>query len=127
MTHGSVSGSIILLLPENIFMNSNQLLATVFVIIISAILVYFAGYYSGRMHGYRQGFDKQEKQSGKVHHLKGMTDGYVMALQHTPAQRNEYINNVLLKIGAVTPDAIEAERRLRFRMQMEADDRSVLN
>lgn len=101
-------------------MSGNQLLATVFVIIISAILVYLAGYCSGRMHGYRQGLDKQEKQSGKVHHLKGMTDGYVMALQHTPAQRNEYINNVLLKIGATTPEAIESERRRRFQIQMES-------
>ncbi|KRB83871.1 hypothetical protein [Noviherbaspirillum sp. Root189] len=101
-------------------MSSDQLLTTVFVIIISAILVYVAGYYSGRLHGYRQGLDKGETQSGKVQHLKGMTDGYVMALQHTPGQRNEYINNVLLKIGATTPDAIEAERRLRFQMQMES-------
>lgn len=100
-------------------MSSDQLLTTVFVIIISAILVYVAGYYSGRLHGYRQGLDKAETQSGKVQHLKGMTDGYVMALQHTPAQRNEYINNVLLKIGATTPDAIEAERRRRFQVQME--------
>ncbi|MFC7516006.1 hypothetical protein ACFQUU_13405 [Herbaspirillum sp. GCM10030257] len=101
-------------------MSSDQLLTTVFVIIISAILVYVAGYYSGRLQGYRQGLDKGETQSGKVQHLKGMTDGYVMALQHTPAQRNEYMNNVLLKIGASTPEAIEAERRRRFQMQMES-------
>lgn len=101
-------------------MSYDQLLTTVFVIIISAILVYLAGYYSGRLHGYRQGLGKGETQSGKVQHLKGMTDGYVMALQHTPAQRNEYINNVLLKIGAATPDAIDAERRRRFQMHMES-------
>jgi hypothetical protein len=120
MTHEAVSGSIVVLLTENIFMSSDQLLATVFVIIISAILVYIAGYYSGRLYGYRQGLDKGEKQSGKVQHLKGMTDGYVMALQHTPAQRNEYMNNVLLKIGATTPATIEAERQRRFQMHMES-------
>jgi hypothetical protein len=42
-----------------------------------------------------------------------------MALQHTPAQRNEYMNNVLLKIDAMTPAQIEQQRQQRFRIQME--------
>lgn len=100
-------------------MSSEQLLTTLLAVVIGAIVVYVMGYYSGRLIGYRQGLDKGNKLSGRVHHLKGMTDGYVMALQHTPAQRNEYMNNVLIKTGAMTPAEIEAERQRRFRMQME--------
>jgi len=100
-------------------MSYDQIITTVFVIVISAILIYVAGYVSGRLYGYRQGMEQAKKHSGQMHHLQGMTDGYVMALQHTPAQRDEYMNNVLLKIGATTPADIEAQRQRRFRIQME--------
>lgn len=100
-------------------MSSEQVLTTIFVVVTGAIIVYLIGYHSGRLYGYRQGLDKGAKSSGQVHHLKGMTDGYVMALQHTPAQRNEYMNNVLIKTGVMTHAEIEAERQRRFRMQME--------
>ena len=107
------------LLKENIFMNNAQILAAAFVILIGAIAVYSVGYFSGRQYGYRQGLAKGEKLSGQVRHLKGVTDGYVLALQHTPEQRNEYMNNVLLKIGAMTPAEVEAQRQRRFRAQMD--------
>ena len=100
-------------------MNNVQILCAIAAIVIGAILMYGIGYVSGRLHGYRQGLVKGEKLSGQVQHLKGMTDGYVMALQHTPGQRNEYMNNVLLKIGALTPAEIEAERQRRFRVRAE--------
>jgi len=100
-------------------MRIEHVLLTLFVVVIGAIAVYGAGHIGGRLYGYRQGLAKGEKLAGQAQHLKGMTDGYVMALQHTPAQRNEYMNNVLLKIGAVTPAEIEAERQRRFRVQME--------
>jgi hypothetical protein len=96
-------------------MDNTQLLAIILAIVI---VVYAVGYFSGRLLGYRQGLDQGKKSLGQVEHLKGMTDGYVMALQHTPSQRNEYMNNVLVKIGAMTPSDIEAQRQLRFRMQM---------
>jgi hypothetical protein len=97
-------------------MNTLQILM---IVVIFMLVAYGVGYFSGRLHGYHQGLDKGDKSSGKVHHLKGMTDGYVMALQHTPAQRNEYMNNVLLKIDAMTPAQIEQQRQQRFRIQME--------
>ena len=108
------------LLFGNISMDNANILAVVLGIVIGAMAVYGFGYFSGRQYGFRQGLAKGEKLSGRVQHLKGMTDGYVMALQHTPAQRNEYMNNVLLKIGAMTPADIEAERQRRFRVQVEA-------
>ena len=100
-------------------MDTAQIFTTAIVIVIGAIVLYGLGYASGRLIGYRQGLEQGKLLSGRVQHLKGMTDGYVMALQHTPAQRNEYMNNVLLQTGAMTPAQIETERRLRFQMQME--------
>lgn len=105
---------------KNIAMDTAQAFTIALVIVVGALLVYGLGYYSGRLFGYRQGLGKGKLLSGQVQHLKGMTDGYVMALQHTPAQRNEYMNNVLVRTGAMTPAEIEAERQRRFRMQMEA-------
>jgi hypothetical protein len=101
-------------------MDNAQIFTIVLVIAVGALLVYGLGYVSGRLFGYRQGLDKGKTLSTQVQHLKGMTDGYVMALQHTPAQRNEYMNNVLLRTGAMTPAEIEADRQRRFRIQMEA-------
>ena len=119
MTRAATRCSMRALHSENIAMSFEQVLMTLFVVVIGAVAIYGIGYFSGRLHGYRDGLTNGEKSSGQVQHLKGMTDGYVMALQHTPAQRNEYMNNVLLKIGAVTPAEIEAERQRRFRVQME--------
>lgn len=118
MTHGSAADSMCALQMENILMSNASILATVFVILIGALAIYALGYFGGRQYGYRQGLAKGEKLSGQVQHLKGVTDGYVMALQHTPDQRNEYMNNVLLKIGAMTPAEIEVRRQRRFRAQM---------
>lgn len=118
MTHGATRDSMCALQMENILMSNADILATIFVVLIGAIAIYALGYFGGRQYGYRHGLAKGEKLSGQVQHLKGMTDGYVMALQHTPAQRNEYMNNVLLKIGAVTPAEIEARRQRRFRAQV---------
>ena len=119
MTQARAVGTIGALPIENISMNNVQLLCAIAAIVLGAILMYGIGYVSGRLYGYRQGLVKGEKLSGQVQHLKGMTDGYVMALQHTPGQRNEYMNNVLLKIGALTPAEIEAERQRRFRVRAE--------
>jgi hypothetical protein len=118
MTRRATPDSMSGLQRENISMSNADIFAAVFVVLIGAIAVYALGYFGGRQHGYRQGLAKGEKLNGQVQHLKGMTDGYVMALQHTPAQRNEYMNNVLLKIGAMTPAEIEARRQSRFRAQM---------
>lgn len=120
MTLPAVRSTIAALSAENISMDTAQTFTVVAAILIGAILIYALAYYSGRLHGYREGLDKGKTLSGQVQHLKGMTDGYVMALQHTPAQRNEYMNNVLVRTGAMTSGEIEAERQRRFRMQMEA-------
>lgn len=101
-------------------MSTEQMLITILAVVIGAIVVYFIGYHTGRMHGYQGGLAKGTGLSSTVQHLKGMSDGYVMALQHTAAQRNEYMNNVLLKSGAMSAAEIEAERRRRFRMRIEA-------
>ncbi|HEY0845885.1 MAG TPA: hypothetical protein VGE12_10995 [Noviherbaspirillum sp.] len=101
-------------------MSSEQMLMTILAVVVGAIIVYFIGYHTGRLHGYQSGFEKGVGRSSPVQHLKGMSDGYVMALQHTPAQRSEFMNNVLLKSGAMTAAEIEANRKRRFRMQVEA-------
>lgn len=105
---------------KNISMDTAQAFTVVVAVVIGAIFIYALAYYSGRLHGYREGLDKGKTLSGRVQHLQGMSDGYVMALQHTPAQRNEYMNNVLVRTGAMSSADIEAERQRRFRMQMEA-------
>lgn len=108
------------LLSKNIAMDTAQAFTIALAILAGALVVYGLGYFSGQLFGYRNGLDKGKLLAGQVQHLKGMTDGYVMALQHTPAQRNEYMNNVLVRTGAMTPAEIEAERQRRFRMQMGA-------
>lgn len=100
-------------------MGNEELLAVALGIVIGAIIFYVIGYQSGRLHGYSNGLERGTKLASPVQHLKGMSDGYVMALQHTAAQRNEYMNNVLLRSGAMTAAEIEAERRRRFHMQLE--------
>lgn len=100
-------------------MSNEQLLATFLAIAIGAIVVYWIAYQTGRLHGYHRGLEKGTKLASHAQHQKGMTDGYVMALLHTPGQRTEYRNNVLLKTGAITPGDIEADRRRRFQLKME--------
>jgi hypothetical protein len=108
-------------MPRSKFSKATSMstLQILMIVVIFTLVAYGVGYLSGRLHGYHQGLDKGNASSGKVNHLKGMTDGYVMALQHTPAQRNEYMNNVLLKINAMTPAQIEQQRQQRFRIQIE--------
>lgn len=120
MTPRTRRSTIVALPTENIPMDTAQIFSIALAIVAGAILVYGMGYYSGKLFGYRQGLNKGTRLSGQVQHLKGMTDGYVMALQHTPEQRNEYMNNVLLQTGAMTSAGIEAERQRRFRIRMEA-------
>ncbi|WP_194722246.1 hypothetical protein [Noviherbaspirillum malthae] len=100
-------------------MSNDIVLALLFVIGGGGALLYWAAYQSGRMIGYRHGLEKGTKLGTQAQHLKGVNDGYVMALQHTPGQRHEFMNNVLLKTGAMSKEEIEAERRLRFKLQME--------
>ncbi len=76
-------------------------------------VIYWIAYQTGRLHGYRHGLEKGTTLTSRVQHLQGMSDGYVMALQHTPGQRNEYMNNVLLRTGSITPAANEADRQRR--------------
>lgn len=104
---------------ENISMGNEDLLAVLLGIAFGAIVFYLIGYHTGRLHGYNNGLERGTSLSSPVQHLKGMSDGYLMALQHTPAQRNEYMNNVLLRSGAMTAAEIEADRRRRFHMQLE--------
>ena len=73
------------------------------------VLCWFA-YQAGRVRGYHHGLEKGTQLVSKVQHLKGVKEGYAMAVRHTPGQRNEYMSNVLLKSGMVTAADIEAER-----------------
>jgi hypothetical protein len=86
---------------------------------IGTALICWLAFRAGRLHGYRAGLEKGTTLSSRLHHMQGLNDGYVMALQHTPGQRNEYMNNVLLRTGALSQQDIDTERRLRFRLQME--------
>jgi len=101
-------------------MDTAQAFTVALVILVGAILVFGMGYFGGRLLGYRLGLEKGKTLSGRVEHLKGMSDGYVMSLHHTPAQRDEYMNNVLLRTGAITAQQLQDERQRRFRMRMEA-------
>ena len=101
-------------------MNTEQLIVTLLGLAVIGILVYWIGYQSGRMHGYIHGLERGTKLSSQVQHLKGMSDGYVMALQHTPGQRKEFMNNVLLRTGAITHADIEADRKRRAHAHAEA-------
>lgn len=90
------------------------------VLAIATMVLGWLAFQAGRLQGYRSGLEKGTQLSSRAHHIQGMNDGYVMALQHTPGQRSEYMRNVLLKTGALTKQDVEAERRLRFRLQMES-------
>lgn len=100
---------------------SNQL---VFAILLAAAIggtiIYWIAYQFGRLHGYHQGLEQGAKSTSQVQLLRGMTDGYVMSIQHTPEQRAEYMNNVLVRAGAITPADVEADRRRRLQLQQQA-------
>lgn len=99
---------------------TNETIFALFIgVLIGGAAICWMAYQVGRLHGYYYGLKKGEKSTSQVQHLKGMSDGYVMALQHTPEQRNEYMNNVLLRVGAITPAEIEADRQRRLRLQTE--------
>lgn len=100
-------------------MGNETVLATLLAAVIASLIIGWIAYQLGRLHGYHYGLQKAEKSTSQVQHLRGMTDGYVMAIQHTPEQRNEYMNNVLLRVGAVTHAEIEADRRRRLQLQTE--------
>jgi hypothetical protein len=103
---------------DRIFFMSNEYIWAAFLgVVIGAIVICWSAYQAGRLHGYRHGLEKGAQLTSQVQHLKGMSDGYVMAIQHTPGQRAEYMNNVLLKAGAITPADIEADRRRRLHLQ----------
>jgi hypothetical protein len=101
-------------------MSIDQFLLVFLGVVIGGAAICWMAYQFGRLHGYHYGLQKGEQSTSQVQHLRGMTDGYVMALQHTPEQRNEYMNNVLLRTGAITPAEVEADRRRRLLLQAEA-------
>lgn len=101
-------------------MNIDQFLIAFFGIVIGGAAVSWMAYQFGRLRGYHHGLQKGEQSTSQVQHLRGMTDGYVMAIQHTPEQRAEYMNNVLLRTGAITPADVEADRRRRRQLQAKA-------
>jgi hypothetical protein len=100
-------------------MSNVDILASILAVLLAGAIVYWIAYQFGRLHGYHLGLQNGAKATSQVQHLRGMTDGYVMAMQHTPAQRAEYMNNVLLKIGAVTPAEVEADRQRRLELQAQ--------
>lgn len=108
---------------RDLFMHYQDILALVFVIVFAGALFAWIIFQAGRLNGFRSGVEEGAKRASKTQHLRGMTDGYVMALQHTPGQRDEYMRNVLLKIGAVTEADVskERERRLARQALLEAE------
>lgn len=90
-----------------------DIFAAIAVIVIGAALMAWLVFQAGRLNGYRAGMEDGSNRKAKSQHLRAMADGYVMALQHTAAQRDEYLRNVLLRIGAVTEADIQADRRRR--------------
>lgn len=100
-------------------MSNEHLIAILLAVAIGGAILYWIAYQFGRMHGYHHGLEKGAKGTAQVQHLKGMTDGYVMAIQHTPEQRAEYMNNVLVRTGAITPADVEADRRRRLQLQQQ--------
>ena len=101
-------------------MSNDHIIAILLAVAIGGAILYWIAYQFGRMHGYHHGLEKGAKSTSQVQHLKGMTDGYVMAIQHTPEQRAEYMNNVLVRTGAITPADVEADRRRRLQLQQHA-------
>jgi hypothetical protein len=102
---------------ENVSMSYENLFVILFGIGVAGTIIYWLAYQTGRLHGYRHGLEKGTTLTSRVQHLKGMSDGYVMAIQHTPGQRNEYMNNVLLKMGSITQADVEADRQRRRQLQ----------
>ena len=100
-------------------MSSTQLVIALLAVGLGAIVIYWIAYQTGRLHGYENGMKKGLRLNAQVEHLKGMSDGYVMAMQHTPGQRSEFMHNVLLRTGAITEVDIEADRQRRLRLQIE--------
>ncbi len=107
-------------LPTEIFMSNELVFAILLAVAIGGAAIYWIAYQFGRLHGYHLGLEHGAKSTSQVQHLKGMTDGYVMSLQHTPEQRNEYMNNVLVRVGAITPADVEADRQRRLQLQQLA-------
>lgn len=98
-------------------MRNEQVFFAFLGVVMGGALIYWIAYQFGRLHGYRHGLEKGAQSTSQVQHIRGMTDGYVMAIQHTPEQRSEYLNNVLVKMGAITPADVEADRRRRLQLQ----------
>ena len=94
-------------------MHYQDIFAAVVVIAIGIVFMGWLAFQAGRLNGYRAGVEEARGRTLKSQHLRGMRDGYVMALQHTAQQRDEYLRNVLLQVGAVTEADIEADRRRR--------------
>jgi hypothetical protein len=101
------------------FMSNEYVLTALLFAILGGALVYWVAYQFGRMHGYHLGLEHGAKNTTQVQHIKGMTDGYMMAIQHTPEQRAEYMNNVLVRVGALTPADVEADRQRRLQLQAQ--------
>lgn len=102
-------------------MHYQDIFAAVVVIVIGCACLAWIVFQAGRLNGYRCGVEDGARRAVKAQHLRGMTDGYVMALQHTPGQRAEYMNNVLLKIGALSEADIEADRRRRREREQQLE------
>lgn len=94
-------------------MHYQDIFAAVVVIVAGCALMAWLVFQAGRLNGYRSGLEDGAGRSRKAQHMRGMADGYAMALQHTPAQRDEYMRNVLLKLGAITEVDIEADQQRR--------------
>ncbi|HEY8606088.1 MAG TPA: hypothetical protein VIM12_03100 [Noviherbaspirillum sp.] len=91
-------------------MHQNDIFAAlVFITLASAVIAWIV-FQAGRLNGYQNGVEEGLKRNAKMQHLRGMTDGYTMALRHTPGQRNEYVTNVLLKSAATSQSDTEAGR-----------------
>ena len=101
-------------------MSNRYALVAVLAVVIGGAVIYWIAYQFGCLHGYRHGLEKGAQNTSQVQHFRGMNDGYVMAIQHTSEQRTEYMNNVLLKTGAITPADVEGDRRRRLQLQEPA-------
>jgi hypothetical protein len=104
------------------YMSNEQILVVLLGVAICGAVIYWVAYQFGRLHGYNLGLENGAQSTSKVQHIKGMTDGYVMAIQHTPEQRAEYMNNVLVRVGAITPADVEADRRRRQQLKEQLQE-----
>ncbi|GIZ50232.1 hypothetical protein [Noviherbaspirillum aridicola] len=94
-------------------MHYQDIFALVVLVFIASAFAAWLVFQAGRLNGFRAGLEEGAGRSRKAQHLRGMADGYAMALQHTPAQRDEYMRNVLLKLGTITEADMEADRARR--------------